>query len=202
MPAENKSQARRQDESRAKAESQQKTRENRNFVQAYPQAWQRLRALMATKKTANAARLYSVLAEHLDKAGAVVATQEVLADILCVSTKTIQRQSQILEDVGALVRIQLAGGVYAYCLNPEEVWRAYDSDKEHASFHTRTLVPVGGKQGAWVKKRLNVLMRAAQGEQVNAGDGHADEAEPDAELGYDPETGEVFEEAGEVSDAA
>jgi hypothetical protein len=111
----------------------------------------------------NAARLYALLAEHLDGTGAVVATQSVLADMLGVSTKTIARHTEALENASALVRIPL-GGATAYALNPEEVWRAYDSGKEHAAFHTRTLVKTRGGEADLIKRRLSVLLRENRGE--------------------------------------
>jgi SOS-response transcriptional repressor LexA len=141
-------------------EDRDKSRENRGFVQVYQLGWKRLQILMQTNP--NAARLYALLAEHLDGTGAVVATQEVLADMLGVSTKTIARHAKALEDAKALVRIPLSGAT-AYALNPEEVWRAYDSGKEHAAFHTRTLVKARGGEAELIKRRLMVLLRE-QGE--------------------------------------
>ena len=76
-----------------------------------------------------------------------------------VSTKSIQRYSLILEEEKALVRIPLQGGVYAYALNPEEVWRAYDKQKEWAAFNTKTLVRTGGPGADVVRRKLQVMMR-------------------------------------------
>ncbi len=128
----------------------------------------------------SAARLYALLAENLDNNGAVVATQDVLADMLGVSIKTIARHSTALERARAIVRIPLQGGVYAYALDPEEVWRAYDSGKEHAAFNTRTLVKAKGREASVVKRKLQVMLREQAGE-------------PELPL-FDPETGEVYDE--------
>jgi DNA-binding Lrp family transcriptional regulator len=178
VAAANSSAARRRDTEHARRQKDPKKRENRGFVQVYQLGWKRLQILMATNP--NAARLYALLAEHLDGTGAVVATQEVLADMLGVSTKTVARHSKALEDAKALVRIPLSGAT-AYALNPEEVWRAYNDSKEHSAFHTRTLVKTRGGEADLIERRLSVLLRESQGEP-----------ELPLEDEIDPETGEVL----------
>lgn len=161
-PAPNASAARRREQQANDQRQDGQRRENRDFVQVYKLGWQRLQALMASNP--QAARLYALLAEHIDGTGAVVATRDVLAEMLGVSTKTISRHAKALEDVRALVRVPLQGGVYAYCLNPEEVWRAYDSGKPHAAFHTKTLVSTRDKSAGVVKRRLRVLLNEREGQ--------------------------------------
>lgn len=158
----NASAARRRDEEEIEARDATSERKNRGFVQVYQLGWKRLQTLMKTNP--NAARLYALLAENLDGCGAVIATQEVLGELLGVSKRTIIRHSEALENAKALVRIPIQGGVYAYALNPEEVWRAYDSGKEHAAFYTKTLVKARGKEAELVKRRLQVLIREQRGE--------------------------------------
>ena len=99
-------------------------------------------------------KVYAVLAEHIDPScGAVVVSQDVLAEMVGVSERTIRRATAYLEEVLALVRIRVSGSVYAYALDPKEVWRAWDCQKEQAAFLTRTLVKKNG-QNALVKRRL------------------------------------------------
>lgn len=136
-------------------------RENRNFVQVYPQGWERLRSLMTENPTA--AKVYAVLAEHIDPScGAVVVSQDVLAELVGVSERTIRRATTYLEEARALVRIRVSGSVYAYALNPAEVWRAWDSQKDHAAFITRTLVKKKGQDK--VARRLQLMLRDQAGE--------------------------------------
>ncbi|MWT90443.1 helix-turn-helix domain-containing protein, partial [Escherichia coli] len=60
-------------------------RKNTNFTQTYPKGWERIRDLIQSNP--GAARLYSVLSEHIDgNCGAVVADQQFLADQLSVTT--------------------------------------------------------------------------------------------------------------------
>lgn len=160
------------------AKAEELSRENRGFVQVYPQGWQRIRSLMSENPTA--AKVYAVLAEHIDPScGAVVVSQDVLAEMVGVSERTIRRATAYLEEVLALVRIRVSGSVYAYALDPKEVWRAWDCQKEQAAFLTRTLVKKNG-QNALVKRRLQMMLREQTGEP-----------ELQLEQDFDPETGEV-----------
>ena len=74
---------------------------------------------MRDKQGAAAIGLYSFFAEHIDPTcGAVVCDQQFLANQMGVSTRTIRRWLDYLEEKGALVRIPVAGKVCAYALIP------------------------------------------------------------------------------------
>ena len=92
--------------------------------------WQRIRELVRDKQGAAAIGLYSFFAEHIDPTcGAVVCDQQFLANQMGVSTRTIRRWLDYLEEKGALVRIPVAGKVCAYALDPHEVWKGYTHPK-------------------------------------------------------------------------
>ena len=132
-------------------------KKNREFVQVYPKGWRRLQDLI--QKNAPAARVFAFLAEHIDGvAGAVVVSQDVMADALDVHVRTIQRQTKYLEDQGALVRIKVGVGVYAYALDPSEIWRSWDDRKEEAAFLTRTLVKKSDAANREVRRKLKVML--------------------------------------------
>ncbi len=147
---------------RKEARRDEVSRENSDFVQVYPKGWKRLRVLISENPTA--AKVYAILAEHIDPTdGTVVISQELLADMVGVSVRTISRATVYLEDTFAIVRIRISGGVYAYALNADEIWKSWDKNKQYAAFRTKTLVPVrGGNEG--VKRRLSVMMREQKGE--------------------------------------
>lgn len=150
------------EEARAKARKEQERTSNVNFVQVYPKGWERIRALIAKNKSA--AILYAYLAEHIDPAaGAVVASQDLLSEETGISRTTIWRASKYLEEVGALIRLKVSGQVYAYCLDPSEVWKAWDTAKKTAAFNTKTIVKKADQEGS-VKRRIQVLMKEQQGE--------------------------------------
>src|SRR5690606_11114880 len=107
----------------AAAEEAKKPRSNRGFTQVYGPGRDRINALI--QQSPAAARIYAYLAQHMDGAcGAVVVSQAVMAADLGISTKTVKRQTKYLEDSKALVRLTVGTGVYAYCLDPREVWKS------------------------------------------------------------------------------
>jgi len=133
------------------------SRENRNFTQIYDRGWRKLNARI--KNSPSTARFWVFLAEQMDTSGVVVATQETLARAMGVrSTKTIQRWSEALEISGSLVRIPMAGGMYAYALNPEEVWKAYDKDKEYAAFNRKTMRNATISEPVPIRRKVKVLL--------------------------------------------
>ncbi|MHD0423037.1 helix-turn-helix domain-containing protein, partial [Escherichia coli] len=70
--------------------------------------------------------------------------QQFLAEKLGVSRSTIIRWLNYLESKNALVRIPVAGKVCAYALDPHDVWKGYNTTKNHAAFVTKTLVNKDG----------------------------------------------------------
>ena len=133
-------------------------RKNRNFTQVYPLGFQRLRAMM--RENPGAASLYTFFAEHIDASiGAVLCDHAFLAEQMGVSTRTIGRWIKYLEeDAGVVVKIPVAGRVCAYALNPNEVWKGYDTSKDYAAFATKTLVSKDGKVG----RRLKLMASGQQ----------------------------------------
>jgi len=132
------------DEEKKQEEAKQdEEHKNHGFTQTYPLGWKRIAEL--ARGNPQALQLYIFLANHLDPTcGAVVASQQFLADTLGVTTRTILTWSKYLEDNEALVRIPVAGRVYAYALNPYEVWKGYNNGKEYAAFNSKTLVNYDG----------------------------------------------------------
>lgn len=144
-------------EDRQKEAEELEARKNREFVQVYPKGWRRLQDLI--QKNPPAARIYAFLAEHIEgNAGAVVVSQDVMANALGVHIRTIQRQTKWLEDAGALVRIKVGVGVYAYALDPREVWRSWDNRKDQAAFITKTLVRKSDAANNEVRRKLKLMI--------------------------------------------
>lgn len=139
------------------ADEAKKARANRDFTQVYPKGWRRIQVLI--QESPAAARLYAFLAEHIDGAvGAVVVSQDVMALELGISTRTVKRQTAALEEMGALVRIRIGTGVYAYALDPQEVWKSWDDRKDTAAFVTKTLVRKSDVENGSVKRKLNIMV--------------------------------------------
>ena len=106
--------------------------------------------------------LYSFFAEHIDPTcGAVVCDQQFLANQMGVSTRTIRRWLDYLEEKGALVRIPVAGKVCAYALDPHEVWKGYNTSKDYSAFVTKTLVNKDGE----IKRRIMAMFSGEESGQ-------------------------------------
>ena len=171
---------------RRREEEAEDGKKNYGFVQVYPKGWARLRALI--KANPAAARVYAFLAEHIDgDAGAVVVSQAVLALEFGVHRRTVIRHLQFLEKAGALVKIRVGGSVYAYALDPEEVWRSWNDKKELAAFTTRTLVRKADKGNGQVRRKLKVMMDQPELPLVETGEVMMDQPElPLVETGDKP----------------
>jgi CTP-dependent riboflavin kinase len=136
------------------------TKKNKDFVQVYEKGFQRISSLI--NNNPSAAKLYVFLANYIEPGtGAVVASQELLAEELGVSSRTIRRLSKVLEEEGAIIRIRLgAGSIYAYCLDPEEVWKSWDTSKKYAAFNSKTLARKNDNGN--VKRRLMVMLKGEE----------------------------------------
>ncbi|HIB9149141.1 helix-turn-helix domain-containing protein [Proteus mirabilis] len=121
----------------------EEARKNKGFTQVYSRGWRRVREL--AKGNSAAAALYAFFAEHIDPTcGAVICDQQFLADQFEVTTRTIRRWLDYLEEEQAIVRIPVSGRVCAYALDPHEVWKGYNTSKAYAAFVTKTLVNKDG----------------------------------------------------------
>jgi hypothetical protein len=130
----------------------EEARKNRGFTQTYPQGWKRIREL--AKGNPGAVSLYAFFSEHIDPScGAVLADQQFLAEQMGVSRSSISRWLAYLEKEQAVIRIPVAGRVCAYALNPHEVWKGYDANKEYAAFVTKTLVNKDGN----IERRIKAM---------------------------------------------
>ena len=143
----------------------EENKKNKDFVQFYSCGFERIKSLIEAKQP-TALKLYIFLAEHIEPGtGALVASQQLLAEELKVSVRTIKTVSKYLEDIGAIIRIRLgAGTVYAYCLDPNEVWKSWDTSKKYASFNTKTLARQ--KDNGNIKRRLKVMLKSKKADEA------------------------------------
>ena len=143
---------------RLNEEKESKNRKkNKNFTQMYPKGFDRVIAII--EEYPLAAKLYMFLAKHIEPGtGAVVASQQLLADEINVSVRSIQRATKWLDENNIVLRIKLgAGSIYAYCLDPDEVWKSWNTTKKYAAFNTKTLARK--KDNGNIKRRLQVLLK-------------------------------------------
>jgi hypothetical protein len=140
----------------------EKLRKNHNFTQTYPGGWRQIRNL--ADGNPGAVKLYSFFAEHIDATcGAVIADQQFLANEMGVNRSTIIRWLNYLEEKNAVLRIPITGKVCAYALNPNEVWKGYNTKKSYAAFITKTLVNKDGD----IKRRIMAMFSPEEQEKEN-----------------------------------
>lgn len=146
------------EEAARKAADEERKRQNTGFTQVYPKGWARLQDLI--QKDPAGARIYAFIAQHMDaRTGALVVSQETMAEAIGVHERTIRRITKRLEDQAVMVRIRVGAGVYAYCLDAAEVWKSWDDEKQHAAFTTRTLVKKADRENGTVKRKLMVMLK-------------------------------------------
>lgn len=147
-------------------EEERKKAKNPHFTQVYPAGWDGMMAMMA--ENANAARLFAFIANHMDPNGGVlVASQKVLAEALDVAEITIRRASAWLEERKHLVRVRVGTSVYAYALNPNEVWKSFHESKKYAVFTTRTLVSKSDEFNRTVDRRIKTMLKEPKQEALS-----------------------------------
>lgn len=147
------------------ARDKQAKRSNAGFTQVSNKGWARITDLIA--KNPQAARTYCFLAQHVSgEINAVTVSQETLAEATGTSVSTIKRHTKELEDMRALIRLRVGPGTYAYCLDPEEIWRYWGNAKKFAAFNTKTLV--SKKANAVVARQMKMLFGTADEEEPAA----------------------------------
>ena len=150
------------EEKMQETEEAAKKRKNKGFTQVYPSGFKKIADLFAQYPLAG--RLYVFFAEHIEPGtGAVVASQELLAEEMGVTTRTIRTATKWLENNGAVIRIRLgAGSIYAYCLNPKDIWKSWDTSKKYAAFNTKTLAR--HKDNGDIKRQLMIMLKGEEEE--------------------------------------
>lgn len=157
--AEAKARARdREVEDQKKKEADEREKKNDNFTQVYHKYWRFMSEII--NDNPKAAILYNFLAEHAaPDTGAVVVSQQILADHLNVSRMTISRHIKYLESKHVVLKITLSGGVCAYALDPEMIWKSWSTNKRYATFKTQTLVKKIDLEKNEIHRKLNVMMK-------------------------------------------
>ena len=138
--------------------ARERERKNDDFTQVYQKYWKFMAEVISDNP--KAAMLYNFLVENsAPDTGALVVSQQILADRLGVSRMTISRHIKYLEKKNVILKISLSGGVCAYALDPEMVWKSYSTNKDYATFRTQTLVKKIDLEKDEIHRKLNVMMK-------------------------------------------
>ncbi len=132
-------------------------KKNKNFVQMYGKGFDRVISII--EEYPLGAKIYMFLAKHIEPGtGAVIASQQLLADELGISVRSVQRGTKWLDEKNIVLRLKLgAGSIYAYCLDPSEVWKSWNSGKKYAAFNTKTLARY--EDNGDIKRRLMIMLK-------------------------------------------
>lgn len=134
---------------------------NLDFVQVYPEGWERLKTLIVAYPLA--ARVYAFFAQHIEPGtGAVVVGQEIIAEEMGITTRSVRRVIKYLEENSAIVKIKLHGTLHAYAVNEKEVWKSWNDKKRYSAFNTKTLAR--SCDNGDVKRKLEVMLKGTKKE--------------------------------------
>jgi len=162
--------------------------DNRHFVQLERRASERAAKLMQEKP--QAASLLFMLVRHMDRHGAVVASQEALSELQGVSQSTIKRAVRTLRERNWIdvVRIGGKGGAIAYAVNGRVAWADKRSEMPRRAYFQASVLAVESEQDEPVDDRpgLEKVPSVQPGEQpVMGGPGDDPPSQPSLE-GLEP----------------
>lgn len=138
------------------AEEREQAKKNKDFFMIFKKAGGvHLRAL--AKASPIGVSIFLLLAESADRANAVVASGRAIASALGVSESSVSRS------IGHLIKLRLieklsSGNSNVFILNPEVVWSAWATGKNHCMFGNATVLLSKGEQDLTTQKRINVLL--------------------------------------------
>ena len=157
----NLTQMRHENEAFRAGKDDEEAKKNRGFVQVYSAGWKRLQNLMKTNP--NAARLYALLAEHIDGSGVVVAAQGCWPKCWKSREDHPAPHPRVGDSRGHRPH---PGWWRGLCLRPTPRGglEGMGLVQEYAAFYSKTLVSKKGAGGDIIARKLQVMIREMKGE--------------------------------------
>lgn len=118
-------------------ETQDKSRQNKNFVQFYRPFMDEI-GIMG-KENFVALQLFLFITKHMDNNNALGVSMMALHEILGYSRQSLSKAVKYLKEKGWLCVIK-SGTTNIYILNPSIVWTSYDGQKQYCKFQTNVIV--------------------------------------------------------------
>jgi DNA-binding MarR family transcriptional regulator len=158
-----------------------KTKVKGTWVQTERKAHEAWAVLIGSKP--KAAQLMHLLVANMDKSGAVVVSQKVLAEMMGVTTMTVKRSVKVLKGDNWLDVVRVGserGGVNAYLVNRRVAWADKRSNQRFAAFDARIIVSASEQDQESLEafdEPLRKLPRLGEG-QLPTGEGLQPPSQP------------------------
>ena len=123
----------RKDENDAEQEERKK---NSNFSMIFDHGGSTTLREVA-KKSGQAIALFFWMIENMDRQGAVVVSNDTLAEALGIVRQNVSRALNTLREHGVIW--SLKKGITVHCVNPEIAWRSTEDGKQFALFHAQVI---------------------------------------------------------------
>mgnify|MGYP005865368709 CR=1 FL=1 len=180
------------------------------WVQTERKAHEAWAVLIGSKP--KAAQLMHLLVANMDKSGAVVVSQKVLAEMMRVSVNTVKRSLKVLTEDNWVDVARVGserGGVNVYLVNRRVAWADKRSKQSFAAFDARIIVSASEQDPETLEAREPLRQLPRLGEtQLPTGEGaeppsqpYLDQMEPDLPAILTDEVGrrwEVDQRTGEM----
>lgn len=126
-------------------------------------------------KHQKAAQLLHLLVANMDKSGAVVISQKVMAELMSVHYNTIKKAVKILKENNWIDVVRIGserGGVNAYVVNRRVAWADKRENQRYAAFDARIVTSSGEQDTETIENKEPLKQLPNMGEfQMPHGDG-------------------------------
>lgn len=123
---------------------------NKNFIQFYEKNLSNIRVLVS--KNPFACEIFLFLVEKMNNKNAIICPNKVLCETFNKSKKTVERAISHLKTHGYL-HVTKAGQANVFHMNPEIVWKAWDTNKKYCEFEGQILIAKSDNQVQQIKKK-------------------------------------------------
>lgn len=168
------------------------------WVQTERKAHEEWAALIGKKP--KAAQLLHLLVANMDKRGAVIVSQKVLAEMMGVHRNTVTTAVQVLEFGNWIDSVRIGsekGGVKAYMINRRVAWADKRENQRYAAFDARVIASSTEQDFNVLESRAPLRQLPNFGEiQMPVGDGLPPPNQPSIE-GLEPDLPAIGDDAKE-----
>lgn len=179
----------------AEEKEREEARKNSGFFMMFDgEAAAAFRRLISTSQVA--ANTFVVLAENMDRLGAVLIANTTLAAMLGIHPVQVSRALSVLREMGLIFTLKTGGG-NLHGINPEIVWRSSETSKRFAFFHSRVYVEADEMEDAIEKLHSN-RARAAEAQKTKIRSVRGKVLVPKQQRDLPPPVGPTVTEVSEV----